>query len=201
MMHATYAADAAEILRLRFWQHILNEMLKKKAFRIPVHLAFGYEALAVAVDRTLAESDVLCVSHRNAEYNLVRLKSLTKAIEHYQMAATSPAGPKMGSMNLAADGTNIIYASSILGNNLPVGAGVAFNRKIRETEGVVFVATGDGAMEEGAFWETMIFARSHELRLVVIVENNDYAMSSTIAERRSPVDLSKVCDGIGIVYA
>jgi TPP-dependent pyruvate/acetoin dehydrogenase alpha subunit len=55
-------------------------------------------------------------------------------------------------------------------------------------------------MEEGTFWETSIFARSHKLSLVIVVENNDFSMSSTIAQRRSEVDLSKVCAGLGIEY-
>jgi hypothetical protein len=46
----------------------------------------------------------------------------------------------------------------------------------------------------------MIFARSHKLPLVIIVENNNHAMSSTIAQRRSPIDLSKVCAGLDLVY-
>ena len=55
-------------------------------------------------------------------------------------------------------------------------------------------------MEEGAFWETQVFARSHGLALVIIVENNDYSMSSTIAQRRSAIDLAQVCAGTGLNY-
>ena len=42
-------ADAREVLKLRYWQHLINEMLKEKGnFKIPIHLAFGHEAAAVA---------------------------------------------------------------------------------------------------------------------------------------------------------
>ena len=64
----------------------------------------------------------------------------------------------------------------------------------------MFVVTGDGAMEEGAFWETIIFARSHALGLVVVVENNDCSMSSTINQRRCAIDLSLVCGGLDVSY-
>jgi pyruvate dehydrogenase E1 component alpha subunit len=106
----------------------------------------------------------------------------------------------MGSMNLAMPDTGIAYTSSILGNNLPVAAGIAMNRTVRKQPGVVFVFTGDGAMEEGVFWETLIFSRSHRLPLVIIVENDNHSMSSTIAQRRSEISLSKVCDGVGVQY-
>ncbi len=194
-------ADAREVLKLRYWQHLINEMLKEKGnFKIPIHLAFGHEAAAVAVDRCRGPDDVVCLSHRNAVYNLVGTKSFATVLSHYQLTPRTNRASLMGSMNLAADGSAVAYASSILGNNLPVAAGIAMNRALSKLASVVFVFTGDGAMEEGSFWETMIFARSHGLPLVIVVENNDYSMSSTIAQRRSNIDLSKVCDGVGIRY-
>ncbi len=193
-------AESIDLIRLRYSQHQLNEMLKAKLFKIPIHLAFGHEAAAVGMDLTMQPDDALCVSHRNAAYNLARSKSLESALTHYRMEARPDRLAQMASMNLAGDNTNIAYTSSILGNNLAVAAGIAMNRKLMERAGIVFVVTGDGAMEEGVFWETMIFARSHALGLVVVVENNDYSMSSTIEQRRTPIDLSLVCGGLGVTY-
>jgi TPP-dependent pyruvate/acetoin dehydrogenase alpha subunit len=192
--------EAMAVLRLRYWHHLLNEMLKQRQFKIPIHLAFGHEAAAVAVDRSMEPDDRLCLSHRNVAYNLTRTGSLDAVLEHYRLARRTEAGALMGSMNLAVAGTAITYSSSILGNNLAVACGIAMHRTLVGRPGVVFVLTGDGAMEEGAFWETLVFSRSHKLPLVIIVENNDYSMSSTIAERRCHVDLSLVCAGIGVDY-
>jgi pyruvate dehydrogenase E1 component alpha subunit len=191
---------ATAIIRLRYWQHLLNEMLKQKKFKIPIHLAFGHESAAVAVDRCMGADDVLCLSHRNAAYNLVRSKSLRAVLDHYLLVSQSNHKGFMGSMNLAVADSGILYTSSILGNDLPVAAGIAMNRSLLQKPGVAFVFTGDGAMEEGVFWETMIFARSHKLPLVIVVENDNHSMSSTIAQRRSSIDLSLVCAGVGIAY-
>ena len=194
-------SEAINLLRLRYFQHQLNEMLKEGQFKkIPIHLAFGHEAVAVGIDDTLGPDDLLCVTHRNAAYNLARSKSLDSVLRHYLMNAGDDKLPQMASMNLAAEETNIAYASSILGNNLPVAAGIAMNRKLSQAPGAIFVATGDGAMEEGVFWETLIFSKSHSLGLVIIVENNDCSMSSTISQRRSPIDLSLVCEGLSVLY-
>ena len=190
----------AAVIRLRYWQHLLNEMLKQKKFKIPIHLAFGHEAAAVAVDHCMGPDDALCLSHRNGAYNLARAKSLQSVLAHYRLAPPSNRGALMGSMNLAVADTGIAYSSSILGNDLPVATGIAMNRKLLGKPGVIFVCTGDGAMEEGVFWETIIFARSHQLPLVIIVENDNHSMSSTIAQRRCKIDLSMVCAGVGISY-
>lgn len=193
-------ADAIDVLRLRYWQHLLNEMLKRKQFKIPIHLAFGHEAAAVALDRCVGPDDAICLTHRNVAYNLARLRSLDAVLEHYRLAAKPNLPGLMGSMNLAAERTAIAYTSSILGNNLPVATGIAMNRKLAGRAGVVFVVTGDGAMEEGAFWETLVFARSHRLGLVIIVENNNCSMSSTIDQRRTGIQLAQICVGVGICY-
>lgn len=195
-----YAPGVVAVLRIRYWQHLLNEMLKQKQFRIPIHLAFGHEAAAVAMDLTMEPDDRLCLSHRNAAYNLARAKSLAAVLSHYRLAERPAAGGLMGSMNLAVKETSIAYSSSILGNNLAVAAGIAMHRTLVRRPGVVFVCTGDGAMEEGLFWESLIFTRSHKLPMVVVVENNDYSMSSTIAQRRSSVNLAQVCAGVGYEY-
>src|SRR5437016_5397666 len=50
-------ADAIAVLRLRHWHHLLNEMLKLRQFKIPIHLAFGHEAAAVAMDRSMERDD------------------------------------------------------------------------------------------------------------------------------------------------
>ena len=198
----TTASDATSlaVLRLRYWQHLLNEMLKEKQFKLPIHLGFGHEAAAVALDCAMAVEDRLCLTHRNAAYNLARIKSLDAVLQHYRLEESSPAGGLMGSMNLAVDGSAIAYTSSILGNNLPVAAGMAMNRLVTGQTGVVFVLTGDGAMEEGSFWETLVFSCSHNLPLVIVVENNDHSMSSTIKQRRCNINLDQVCAGIGVKY-
>ncbi len=192
--------EVFDVLCIRYWHHFLNERLKKKQFKIPIHLGFGHEAAAVAVDQVMEPDDQLCLTHRNAAYNLARSKSLNSILKHYQLSSPSTVGANMGSMNLAIEGVGIAYSSSILGNNLAVATGIAMHRSLIHKPGVIFVVTGDGAMEEGIFWETLIFSQAHKLPLVIIIENNDMSMSSTVLQRRSTIDLSKVCAGIGFQY-
>lgn len=199
-MSAISEAEAIDLIRLRHSMHQLNELLKANTFKIPIHLGFGYEAAAVGMDVTMQADDQLCLTHRNAAYNLARSKSIATVLSHYRLEPRADGLAQLGSMNLAVDGTGIAYSSSILGNDLAVGTGIAMNRKLTARPGVVFVATGDGALEEGVFWEALIFARTHQLGVVVVVENNDCSMSSTIEQRRHPIDLSLVCAGLGVTY-
>ena len=199
MLDPNLVSAARNMIRLRYWQHILNEMLKQRRFKIPVHLAFGHEAVAVALAGVTSSADSVSVTHRNVLYNLARQDDLRRVLKLYDSTKSSPLS-SMGSMNLALDESGISYASSILGNNLAVAAGLAMSRKFLGGSGVSFATTGDGAIEEGVFWEVLLHARSHDLPLVILVEDNDFSLASAIAERRCAINLSSVCGGVGISY-
>jgi pyruvate dehydrogenase E1 component alpha subunit len=191
---------ALEVIRIRYWQHIMNEHLKEKRFNIPIHVSIGHEALAVAVNRTMGAGDQLVLTHRNMSYNLARAGQLESVYREYTLAADGVGRGVLGSMNLAQPDRGVVYTSSILGNNLPVATGLALANDVLQQPRLVIVLTGDGAMEEGTFYEGLVFARSQRLSLLFLVENNNNSMSSTIAERRCPIDVGKLCASVDIPF-
>jgi pyruvate dehydrogenase E1 component alpha subunit len=110
------------------------------------------------------------------------------------------AGGALGSMNLCYEAAGVAYSSSILGNNMGVGTGIALAAKAKATGGVTFIVTGDGAMEEGAFHESLMMLRAQDLAALVIVENNEWSMATRIDERRRPVDLAALAGAYGAGY-
>ena len=191
---------AVEVLRLRYWQHLMNEDLKQRRFSVPIHLAIGHEAIAVAVSTVMGPEDQLVLTHRNIAYNLARAGALAPLYEEYQLAPSGLASGRLGSMNLVNPERGVIYSSSLLGNNIPVACGLALGKQIRGVAGQVILLTGDGGMEEGPFYEGLVFAKSHQLPLLILVENNDYAMSSRIHERRCPISLATLCQSVNIPF-
>jgi len=189
-----------KILWLRLAQVIVNELYKKKEFVVPIHLALGHESLAVSVDAAISYKDNLFVSHRNIHYNLTKMQSLKEELDEYYLKKTGIGQGRLGSMNLFNKEKNISYASSILGNNLPVGCGFALGNKVKNENGVVFIVTGDGAVEEGAFYESLIFLKSNSLPAVIIIENNDWSLSTKTNERRTSIDFDKFAKSLNIDY-
>ena len=182
--------NAYKILYLRICQMFLNERYKAGEFKIPIHLAFGHETIAVAVDEVMQNDDRLILPHRNIHYNLARSRDYQSILNEFLLQKESGTGPKRGSMNLANESFNIPYTSSILGNNLSVAAGLAMAQKVKDKESLVFVVTGDGAMEEGAFYESLMFMKTYKLPVIVIVENNGWSLATQIHERRCKIDLN-----------
>jgi TPP-dependent pyruvate/acetoin dehydrogenase alpha subunit len=181
-------------------QIIVNQRYKKGDFKIPIHLAMGHEAIAVAVDCSMEDGDSLLLTHRNIHYNLARAKTLGKELDEYYLLDTGIGRGHCGSMNMYNPDKNIVYTSSILGNNLPVGCGYALGNKAKNNKSVVFIITGDGAIEEGAFYESLVFMKSNNLKTVIIVENNQWSLGTKIDERRCSIDLKKLTGSLGIDY-
>lgn len=189
-----------QMIQLRYWQHIMNEDLKKKLFKIPIHVAFGSEAIAVSVSNMMNEDDQLVLTHRNMAYNLAREGALKRIREEYTLSPDGVSAGRLGSMNLTNPARGVVYASSILGNNFSIGCGLSLAKRVKREKGIAIVTTGDGAMEEGGFYETLVFAKSHDLKLMIVIDNNNHSMSSTIEQRRCPIAIDKVCGAAGITY-
>ncbi len=191
---------AHDLLKIRIAQMMINEQYKEGKFKIPIHLAFGHETIAMAIDRTMKDEDKLILSHRNIAYNLARAKKLKDILNEYFLKKDGVAGGKLGSMNLMNLSKGIIYTSSILGNNISVAVGVALSQKIKSQKNFAIVLVGDGSIEEGSFHESLIMSKSLKLPIFIVVENNEWSMATRIHERRCDIDLEKFTSAYGIKY-
>lgn len=199
-MIPTSAGLAEETLRLRLSQMLINERYKDGQFKVPIHLAMGHEAIAVAVSDAMTREDGLILPHRNVHYNLARARCLKPILDEFMLLKDGLGGAQLGSMNLANPRCGVLYSSSILGNALCVAAGVGLGMQMKRSDGVVFVVTGDGAIEEGAFVESLTFMRTYDVNAVVIVENNGWSLSTTIAERRCDIHLDQLAGAFDLSY-
>ena len=189
-----------EMIRLRLSQILVNEEYKQGKFKIPVHLALGHEAIAVAVHHAMGDGDKLILSHRNIAYNLARLGSLRPVLDEYLLKPSGLMGGKLGSMNLMNPARGIVYTSSILGNDFPVSCGIAFAEKVAGGNNATFVLGGDGSMEEGSFYESLVMMKTLQASTLVIIENNEWSLATSITERRCSIDLQKFTQSVNIPY-
>ncbi len=185
------------LIFVRFCQLLINDKIKNKEFKIPIHLAFGHEAIATSIAMNFAKNDNIILTHRNIHYNLAISNDFKSILNEFRLKNSGLAKGRLGSMNLCSPKDGIVYSSSILGNSLPVAAGVALSTKLKNT---TFVVTGDGAMEEGSFYETIVFGNSIDLSMIIIVENNNWSMYTPIKKRRKKIDLKKFSKSLGVNY-
>jgi TPP-dependent pyruvate/acetoin dehydrogenase alpha subunit len=191
---------AKEIQRSRAIQLDINNMITAGEFQIPIHLGIGHEAIATSLVKILDAKDKLLLTHRNIHYQLALGASKNELIDEYRLKKSGLAGGKLGSMNLMNPKARNIYTSNILGNNLAVSLGVGMASKIRADGGVTWAITGDGAIEEGIFYESVLFASSVGLPIVFLVENNGWSLGTSIAERRSEIDLKSFARSLSVDF-
>jgi pyruvate dehydrogenase E1 component alpha subunit len=191
---------AKELIKNRLSQMIINEDYKSGKFKIPIHLAFGHESIAVAVNNVINKDDKLILTHRNIAYNLARLGKLRPIRDEYLLRKEGLMKGKTGSMNLINPEKGVIYSSSILGNNFSVGVGVAMAQKIYSKNGITIILSGDGSIEEGSFYESLIMLKTYNLPAILIVENNEWSMATKISERRCQIELENITKSLGIKY-
>lgn len=191
---------AEEVIRLRISQMIVNEKHKAGEFKIPLHLGMGHEAIAVAVSEVMEKGDNLLPTHRNIAYNLARAGALRPLMDEYLLKPEGLNRGRSASMNLLNPERGIVYTSSILGNQFPVAVGLAMAQKMFGKSHVTIVMGGDGSIEEGSFYESTLMARSLNVPVLFVIENNDWSMSTRIKDRRSPIDLSLLAKSLDIKY-
>jgi TPP-dependent pyruvate/acetoin dehydrogenase alpha subunit len=190
------------LLRTRLSMLKMNDCIRQKMLSIPIHMALGHEAIAVAVAEVKHANDSVVLSHRNMHYNFAMTQQPGLMLKEYLLHFDGLMQGRYGSMNLIQPLEGIVYTSSILGNNLCVASGIAKANQIKDLRSaepsVTYVVTGDGAMEEGAFYESLLMAKTCQVPMVVIVENNGWSMYTQIHERRCPIDLPQFGQSLSI---
>lgn len=157
----------------------------KQEMKCPVHLSIGQEASAVGVCANLEKEDVVFSNHRCHAHYLAKGGSLDKMIAELYGRSTGSMGGWGGSMHLTDTKAGFLGSSSIVAGSIPLAVGAALALKMRKRNNVSVVFFGDGAAEEGVFYESMNFASIMNLPVVFVCENNMLAVDTMLDKRQS----------------
>jgi len=189
-----------KVLDSRKIQLLIANEINDGTYKIPVHLALGHEASSTAVVAASKIGDLFSLTHRNLHFHIALGADFKSIDSEYKLLKTGLSSGLLGSMNMTNASRGNVYTSNILANNLAVANGLALSLIITGRNNVVWAVTGDGAIEEGTFYESLIVATAIDLPVIFIVENNQWSLGSKIEERRKKIDLKKISEGLGINY-
>jgi TPP-dependent pyruvate/acetoin dehydrogenase alpha subunit len=173
------------LYRIRKVEEKIAEIYPTDKIQSPVHLSIGQEAISVAVCEALRPGDIAFGSYRCHALYLAKGGHLPRMIAELYGKATGCAKGKGGSMHLIDVAAGMMGASAVVGTTIPQAVGYALAMKMRGDSAVVASFFGEGAVEEGAFHESLNFAALKKVPIIFICENNGLAIHARQSARQA----------------
>jgi pyruvate dehydrogenase E1 component alpha subunit len=183
-----------DLLRVRLSEEILAERYREQEMRTPAHFGSGQEAVAVGVCQALRADDVVFSHHRCHNHYLAKGGSVYELAAELYGRADGCSGGRGGSVHLTARDQGMIATSAILGEMTAVAVGAALAFQLDGLDRVAVTFFGEGAMDEGAFYEALNYASIRRLPVLFACENNLYATESPLNVRQAPG--TDLCDRV-----
>jgi pyruvate dehydrogenase E1 component alpha subunit len=168
------------------------EMMYQKGNKIGgfFHQYSGQEPVAVGSIGALRESDYVITAYRDHGHALARGMSAKAAMAELLGKSTGCSKGKGGSMHFFDVEKGFLGGHAIVGSHVPLAAGVAFAIKYRGEDRVCICYLGDGAMNQGSVHEALNMAALWKLPVIYVVENNMYAMGTSLKRSSAVLDLT-----------
>ena len=163
-----------------------------------MHNSSGQEAVAVGVMSALAPDDVIATTHRSHHHTLAKGFSARGVMAELMTKATGVSKGRGASMHLGDVARGHFGGNGIVGAGMGIGMGAALGIKLAGDKKVAVGFVGDGGMNTGRTWEAVNMAAIWKLPLIVVVDNNQYAVETFIERVTAGGDLPKRASGFGL---
>lgn len=179
------------MLKIRRFEEKITEVYPEQEIRTPVHLCIGQEAIAAGVCANLNSDDFMFSTHRNHGHCIAKGIDIKLLMAELYGKITGCSSGKGGSMHLASVEHGIMGTSAIVGGGIALAVGTALSSKMKNEKKVSVTFFGDGAVDEGIFYESLNFASLKKLPVIFVCENNFYATNSPQSARQVQDNISR----------
>ncbi len=188
--------------RIRDVEERIAQRYSDGKMRCPTHLSIGQEAVASVVGLLLRDDDFAVSTHRAHAHYLGKGGNLNALIAEIHGKKTGCSAGRGGSMHLIDTDVGFMGSTAIVANSIPVGVGLGLSIQLKETDQISCIFLGDGAVEEGAFYEAANFAALKKLPILFVCENNLYSVYSSLSVRQpNKRKIHEMVEGFGITSA
>ncbi|MBD0328949.1 MAG: thiamine pyrophosphate-dependent dehydrogenase E1 component subunit alpha [Thermoleophilia bacterium] len=191
-----YLGIYRRMLLIRGFEDLVQSLFLKGEVYGTTHLYSGQEAVATGVASLLEERDRVAATYRGHGHALALGVDPQKLLDEMLARETGINGGRAGSMNVNSLADRLIGSFGIVGGSIAAATGAALALQ-RTTGGVAVAYFGDGAMNQGYFFECLNFAQVLKLPLLLVCENNQYGeytpfRSVTAGEIRARAEVMEV---------
>ena len=163
-----------------------------------VHSSIGQEAVPAGVCAFLREDDYTITTHRGHGDIIAKGAQLDRMMAELFAKKTGYCKGKGGSMHIADVSRNILGATGIVGDGLPIAAGVGAALKMQKLDTIMVAFFGDGSTNSGAFHEGIGLAAAWSLPVLFVCSNNQYQQSTPTRDYTRLTDIADRAKGYGI---
>ena len=177
---------------IRKTEEKIREHYNEDEMKTPMHMSMGEEAIAVGVCHSLKAEDLIFGTYRSHAIYLAKTGGTDNFFAEMYGKGTSLQKGKGGSMHLCAPELGFMGTSAIVGSIIPVAVGAAFANKEKKNGKLVTVFFGDGATDEGVFWESLNVACLMKLPILFVCEDNELAVHTPKSSRHGHNSITDV---------
>lgn len=165
--------------KIRDFEINILKLYREGKVKGSIHLCIGQELKEVEVISYLRDSDIVCSNHRGHGHCLAFTKDFQGLKDELLGLSTGCCHGIGGSQHLYFHN---FFTTGIQGGLIPVACGMAMAEKYNKTGNIVCVFIGDGTLGQGILYECLNIIKLWELPVLIVIENNQYAMSSSFKE-------------------
>ena len=181
-----------KIYLIRKSEEKIREHYNEDEMKTPMHMSMGEEAIAVGVCYALKPEDQVFGTYRSHAIYLAKTEDTDNFFAEMYGKDTSLQKGRGGSMHLCAPSAGFMGTSAIVGSIIPVAVGASFANKQMKNGRLVAVFFGDGATDEGVFWESLNAACLMKLPILFVCEDNGLAVHTPISKRHGYASITDI---------
>ena len=185
--------------KIRCTEEKIIEIYDSNIIKSPVHLSLGQESIAVGVAlASEKKKDIVFSNYRSHAHFIAHGGNFKKMWAELFGKETGLSSGKAGSMHLGDLGINFIFTSAIVGSAISQAVGYSLALKMKKLNSKVICYHGEGAMDQGTFWESLNFSALKRLPILFVCENNHLAIYSEQKKRTKALDICKKVESFGV---
>ena len=182
----------AQMLLLRKFEEKVAQLYGQQKIKGFCHLYNGQEACITGAVTALDKEDKYITAYRDHAHPIALGTPPKYVMAELFAKASGVSKGKGGSMHMFDKERHLFGGHGIVGGQIPLGVGIAFAEKYNKTNNLCITFMGDGAVRQGAFHEALNLAMLYQLPVIFVIENNGYAMGTSVARSSNVTALYKL---------